>query len=116
MNDQGYISKGIKLADEWDLTEGQLTLPGGRFTYLTTESGVEKIDVPQYILDALAAQLVRQVDAMDDLSVITESGCSLVHDVSRRDGYSVGMANHEGPDRTMNTIKAIVDSDVLNNG
>jgi len=110
MNDQDCIKAAAELADgAWTLAkDGRIFTPNGRH--------YESDRLPQYLQDALAAQLVRQVDALDELSVITESGCSIVHDVSRRDGYGVGTANHEGLDRTMNTIKAIVDSGVLNSG
>jgi len=63
-------------------------------------------DSPAY-LDALAAQLVRQVDRTDDLRV--DSHFDYV-EVSRR-GRSLGRCGSEN--RTMNTIRAIVDSRAL---
>lgn len=95
-----YICDGIRLADGWDLTEGQLTLPGGKFTYVT------KDDFPQYYKDAIAAQLVRQVDALGGEVWFRNREQVFVF----KDGEQ---ARGTDPDRTMNTIRVIVDSGML---
>jgi len=61
-------------------------------------------------LDALAAQLVRQVDALDRFSIIIYEEETLIGDVMRIENIARG---YSPDDRTMNTIKAIVDSGVL---
>ncbi len=63
----------------------------------------------QYLLDALAAQLVRQVDALVFYRLIIEpTGVDIESEAT---GDRIAEARHG--DRTMNTIKAIVDSEVL---
>ena len=63
-------------------------------------------DLPQWFLDALAAQLVRQVDA------IHPEMLDIWYDMTRiRTGKERFFA--EGKDRTMNTLRAIVESGVL---
>ena len=69
-------------------------------------------NIRQFELDALAAQLVRQVDALDPaprIMVDWEDTVMIVpcgqYDADR---FAVGMSG-----RTMNTIRAIVDSGVL---
>jgi hypothetical protein len=106
------LRKAVELAGPaWTLTKcgTQAFTPNGRHYDLER--------IPQYLLDALAAQLVRQVDAYcggsrlrvevyDDRSAITE-------DVTACGDYIRIVAEAFGPDRTLNTIKAIVDSGVL---
>ena len=77
---------------------------------------LDEMDAPvyQYLWDALAAQLVRQVDALDEFDVVA-AGKSIL--VRRTDNYGnkwiAGNGFAEGNDRTENTITAIVDSKVL---
>jgi hypothetical protein len=105
MNDTDYIRKAVELADGWDLAEGQLTLPNGKFTYVT------KNDFPQYYLDALAAQLVRQVDALEGYWILHDGhGMAIIHSNRIDDGFPQRVQNS---DRTLNTIRCIVDSGVL---
>jgi len=99
MSDEEYIRKAVELADGWVLGRNDvLHSPCGYFADLTD----------QPVLDALAAQLVRQVDATDASWVVTTSKDA---HVMTDDGIQAAQAI--GPDRTMNTIKAIVDSGVL---
>ena len=108
MND--YI-KAIRLADGFDLTEDQLTFPSGH--YFTVKSADH---IVPWMLDALAAQLVRQVDALEVYGLwVTDEGVT-VWSESEDTPYGPARtfaAQIEGDDRTMNTIKAIVDSGVL---
>lgn len=94
MNDQEYIRKGVELADDvwpWDFWK----------------TGVQDIsEMSGLEIDALAAQLVRQVDASSPSSVAIYHGSTQVFADS-------GFTRRKGDDRTMNTIKAIVDSGVL---
>ncbi len=65
MNDQGYFRKAVGLADEW----GFLTRTGGE--YIQTPEGYEcpSNAIPKEIQDAIAAQLVRQVDAIEHIYI-----------------------------------------------
>ena len=91
---------------------------------------VEFIDAGQYPrdhhnqeLDVLAAQLVREVDALPDTGPSKDDGEIVVWiekgatDIIERSTVGVNWCKEllsvRGPNRTMNTIKAIVDSGVL---
>ena len=104
MNDQEYIKAGVGLADGWLERDEFIIGPSPLMDYYTPEG------IAQPILDALAAQLVRQVDALTDYGFLT--------DESRAAGiYHCGSGSNcviaDSEDRTLNTIKAIVDSGVL---
>lgn len=95
MTNQDYIREAVKLADGWNPHGGWgATVVQGRSN--------------QKALDALAAQLVRQVDATNDywVNIDNESSCVNFHS-------GVNQCAACDDDRTMNTIKAIVDSGVL---
>ena len=104
-----YIKRAVELADGWEYEQDDiepeciyLSAADGTYWHLDEES-IPLTELPRILLDALAAQLVRQVDASD---------YTFSSNVDR--GASVGLIKHiDGPDRTMNTIKAIVDSGVL---
>lgn len=104
MTDEEYIRKAVEVADGWQYCDkGQ---------YENQDGLLFDFDM-QVFLDALAAQLVRQVDALN-------TGHTVCVD---RDGVDVEIDNGgllpklllriSGPDRTMNAIKAIVRSGVL---
>lgn len=101
MNDQDYIRKAVELAG-WSTTR----LGNQRVAVFIPSDECDKgmllrigyLDQP-HILDALAAQLVRQVD---------QALCALDWGQLSKPFYK-----ENGPDRTMNTIKATVDSKVL---
>ena len=88
-----YIRKAVELADgfRW-LHRDQVEIPD-------LNNAVLRPFEQQWFLDALAAQLVRQVDAV----------------LPQQDWLTLSRPFYKtnGPDRTMNTIKAIVDSGVL---
>ena len=103
MNNEEYIRKAVSLADgfEWD---------NDNDVYAHTQYGRLNFAYNEPILlDHIAAQLVRQVDGLTGcLELIAFDGETNIMDQAN----SVGCG--QGNDRTMNTIKAIVDSGVLN--
>jgi len=118
LNDQDYIRKAVELADGWRLSNDKEPL-----IYLDdgTSDGISFMSwsYPQFMLDALAAQLVRQVDALPGNEDITRQ-CILgiwAESTSVIDlkGYphNETLIESDDTDRTMNTIKAVVDSGVL---
>ena len=95
MNDQDYIRKAVELVpDEWP------------WDFFKADPD-QTMDQP--LKDALAAQLVRQVDALpfEDFHAFHLERQRTYCNNDKGRGESIG------PDRTMNTIKAIVDSGVL---
>ena len=68
-------------------------------------------NVEQWELDAIAAELVRQVDALPDHAIPMASHTTTV-DYYPDDG-PVNLGAASGFGRTMNTIRAIIDSKVL---
>lgn len=100
-----YIRKAVELANGWDFSvAGFVRCP------------IEDTDqwafhaLPQMWRDALAAQLVRQVDAVFQSGEV--AGTLVIRESLT---YIQGERHTEftGEGRTMNTIKAIVDSGVL---
>lgn len=119
-----YIRKAVELADGWRIVESSNPLTVG--VVITHELGSEGYPLnrlPQHIKDALAAQLVRQVDALGirvafDYSVSGYGeyvGSPFSITVGGSEGFisGIGGVTIKGPDRTMNTIRAIIDSGVL---
>jgi len=110
MNDNEYIRTAVELADgfswEWTQPRKELLIRFG-----TVAVNMTNTVYSPWMLDSLAAQLASQVDALEKYSVITESDCSIVHHFEGN--YSFADSGAESNDRTMNTIKAIVDSEVL---
>ena len=107
MNDQDYIRKAVELADGWEFI-GVSVICSPSMTYVGGTAMPE-------CLDALAAQLVRQVDAKMGVSIRIVSGAAEIRVVMMM-ACSSRTTETFGPDRTMNTIKAIVDSGVLEHG
>ena len=101
MNDQEYIKAGVGLADGWLERDEFIIGPSPLMDYYAPEG------IAQPILDALAAQLVRQVEAAECRVTFYGAYVSIERDDSEHD--YVGVAGQ----RTLNTIKAIVDSGVL---
>lgn len=91
MTDQEIIRKAVELLD------------GDHYFPTDTQWG----------LDALAAQLVRQVDALDRYAFGSdEAGWASVWDEMPSNFERIAIVD-EDVDRTMNTLKCIVDSGVL---
>jgi len=105
MNDQEYIRKAVELADGFNMDEQAIVIhEWSDFCFID--------DPSQHVLDALAAQLVRQVDARaKGVEVEVFDGFARIDSAPPRQYERIAIA--EGPDRTMNTIKVIVDSKVL---
>ena len=103
--EQDYIRKAVQLADGWHVTTGteQFMIIGGGFSHQPPT---------QSMLDALAAQLVRQVDALADYWVQSTWERVYVMQIDETGDLGV-MKRCRNSDRTMSTIKAIVDSGVL---
>lgn len=104
MTNQNYIRKAVELADGWIAYDNSFL--GG--CYFAPHSYDR---VPQPVLDALAAQLVRQVDALP----FEQEGKTYfeVNNIRAHLCTDITETEAEGSDRTMNTIKSIVDSKVL---
>lgn len=103
-SDSEIIRKAVELADGWQYQEKWFAyIPG-----LTDGVGEPSQSLDeQFVLDALAAQLVRQVDALDWSDFESQpTWCALF---TKGDRVSL----KSGPDRTMNTLRAIVQSGVL---
>jgi len=112
--DQEYIRDGVELADGWDLTHIYAGEDIVSFYALGEPSGPLPdmsfvLQQPtQCGLDALVAQLTRQVDALDSETFVM--ACDNYSTVKR---IHTRLSFVEGPDRTMNSLKAILDSRVL---
>jgi len=94
-----YIRKAVELADGFGYAEGNIALKDRQ------QYRVEADMTEPFILDALAAQLVRQMDSRVIWLEIQRGTTRL------KAGNEI--TKEYGPDRTLNTIKAIVDSGVL---
>jgi hypothetical protein len=105
MKDEDYIRKAVELADGW----GLVIQKGDAFAIFPPNTRPIQCHF-RFVRDALAAQLVRQVDATQ-YEVCIAPSYTEVGDFSE-DGEEC-LAVEDGSDRTMNTIKAIVDSGVL---
>ena len=104
MNDQDYFKEGVELADGWVTYKDADYFLGANYFACHAYD-----DAPQPVLDALAAQLVRQIPKPYGIWQYP-IGVS-ISSMDLEDGRELSKV--EGPDRTMNTIKAIVDSKVL---
>lgn len=99
-----YIKKAVELAEGWGFPSESQFLPGSPPIAESPSGYMGAIEATPELLDALAAQLVRQVDALGDLKLVVSDDAAYFTNIKI---ISIG------PDRTMNTIKAIVDSGVL---
>lgn len=108
MNDQDYIKEGVDLAG-WQTTR----LGNQRVAvFIPTEKAGTVLRIgyldEQHVKAALAARLTDQVDALPIETSLQISQLSTL--LLAGDDISTCV---QSPDRTMNTIKAIVDSKVL---
>ena len=102
--DKNILKKAVELADGWGLTHD-----GFVFGPQIVGTHVDRMGQPAK--DALAAQLVRQVDALPcgELEVWVRRNIAWVE---HEDG-SRPISRYDGIDRTENTITAVVESKVL---
>ena len=110
-----YIRKAVELADGWALERDSDDEPfylyqAGKADWYFDEGPMWLDSLPQIFLDALAAQLVRQVDALP--IQLFESG-GVGQALVWKSNHLMDKIEVRGDDRTLNTIKAIVDSGVL---
>ena len=103
MND--LIQKAVELADGWYWGANDLVDPPPELRPI----GPVDDTMPQIYLDALAAQLVRQVEATDNYDVEVRGYYATDNPLEAEDIVT----DVRSPDRTLDTIKAIVDSGVL---
>ena len=110
LTDQEVIRKAVEQADGWtwkdrepkEFAPGIITRP---VPFITTQSGYGSNGVEeQEVLDALAAQLVRQVVSMEGFEVVVCNGEAAVMSPTCE---CIGDA--QGPDRTMNTLRCITE-------
>ncbi len=95
------IKRAVELAEGWKLI-GEIVYPPVK----NSNIAMHVLNPKQWMLDALAAQLVRQVDALDGISLDNKGGKFpelIIWDF--RPGNNRMAASQRGPDRTMNTIK-----------
>jgi len=109
VKDEVYIRKAVELADGWTVQSG------GAFHSPFCESMFDIVPdmLSQPHKDALAAQLVRQVDAIDGPNTYDldcHNGDVVLHE---RGNTPCRTWTWPGKDRTMNALKCIVDSGVL---
>ena len=103
-----YIQEAAIIADGWDwTTDEDGNWLGG------PDMGWQESIISQGALDALAAQLVRQVDAKYPGDFENDCNGTAWLELHSGDG---GLIDTTGPDRTMNTLRAIIDSGVLEHG
>lgn len=115
MTDEEYFEEGVNLADGWSIEVLDQTI-GIVVNDATLDELWTHDKWLQTTIDALAAQLVRQVDALEDNEYHVDVGREEVW-VGTCDSYdgiqTIKKVTASDSDRTMNTIKAIVDSGVL---
>ena len=112
-----YIKEGVRLADGFKY-EPESDKEGfwGEEIILVPGCGWQRFQKPERsVLDALAAQLVRQVDALPHFDLVVHDDWTEIQTDFAKDscGQWFVEAEHAEEGRTMNTIKAIVDSKVL---
>jgi hypothetical protein len=109
--DNDYIRRAVELADGWELL-------GATIIGSPSMSYVNGFDIPD-CLDALAAQLRRQVFATGRYAVHLEpEKCILCRIERTENGYPIHFTEEvaEGDDESINTIKCIVDFERENPG
>ena len=107
------LRRAVKLADGWEWTadgliHGPWPLPEWHPDDLT--------DLDQTVfLDALAAQLWKQANAIEGIDVVSEPRKTTVLQFTDGEPFPhwIQVGRHEGTDRSENDITAIVESGVL---
>ena len=109
-----YIKRAVELADGWNWLDGKgkwaIWAPWNDALLAYSAEHIES----QWVLDALAAQLVRQVDAIENFELLIRRDVTQLINVYSEAFEMDEMIEYSGGHgRTMNTIRAIVDSGVL---
>ena len=105
LSDEQVIRRAVELAPGWSIQDSVVTPPWPLELFRITDVGASPV-----FLDALAAELVRTVDTLDGLRVFTRPALS---SVAEEDWPYFEKHASSGPDRTMNTLRAIVESGAL---
>lgn len=100
------IKKAVEYADGFDITEGQFTFPSGHYFNISPAFTGGEPQIKGWMLDALAAQLVRQIDATEHWFESRDDGEAVIW---HRDGSGKVTKASEPFDRTMNTLTACVE-------
>lgn len=107
-SDSDVIREAVELADGWSCQPDM----HGDGVFIESVSGYKSTSYARdEITDALAAQLVRQIEKTDFVVHQYERHTEVLHHRGTMD-YRLVRECH-GDDRTMNTIRAIVESGVL---
>jgi len=106
MTDDEVIREAVELAEGWEMHhDDSYNSPLNKMVPYMLYA------IPEGFKDALAAQLVRQVDRMDRGAFHCEPTRGIVCEVSRHYPFAhQAIEVAEGPDRTMNTLRAIVEA------
>ena len=109
MND--IIRKGVELAPGWEAHGTANSFYCKGFGWYCPDDGFDEYGKDRWFLDALAAELVRQVDALNNAYMsffADETRCNY----EKEDGTQITFRS-KGKQRTTNTLRAIVESGVL---
>jgi len=116
MTDQDYIKAAGELADGWTLSkDDHLEVRRKSMGIMFDAYGYDFDSLGDFELDALAAQLVSQVDKSGRGRFYSVPGAA---ELQWEHSTPVQLIHSyvKGDDRAMNSIKVIVDSKVLKNG
>ena len=108
MTESDYIRAAVELAEGWRIDRSniapkiEIVVP----PFLGENMHGRLDNLHAGIKDALAAELVRMVDALDDPEIVLQSFYDRCY-ITRAGKEQIATAR--GPDRTMNSIKAVVD-------
>lgn len=122
MTDEEYIRAGVDLAEGWhwneysDTDEVDLSDADGAAWYDDECDPITPHAFPRILLDAVAAQLWRQVDERpDEIACVADYGWAKVIRFQDAEPFNhwVQLSLVKGENRSWNVLKAIVDSGVL---
>jgi len=103
ITDQEYLKKGVDLANGWSWECSEMNVMIDGFCLFAAP----RFYLDQPLKDALSVQLVRQVHALENKHIIDFN--------PKYTAIKIGLKwiTAKGPDHAMNTIKAIINSNVL---
>ncbi len=103
MNDTEVIKAAVGYADGWELKENRIYF----IDLFHGDMGVPLSNCPKWMLAALAAQLVEQIDAMPINAYVIAYWMQTTILVDGKIKYETKPRENQG--RTMNTLRACVD-------